>query len=217
MAGTLALAALSTPLITRAAAPPAAPAAGAPAAGPAGGGRGGGGLLGAAGGGRGGAAATPLPPALGGQQLSIVVGDPDLGKKFFNGSIGRCSSCHAVTDGATSKAENLAHIATKYTDPKTLQNNMILNRTGGWSQRTSKDITATATYKSGKKTSGYLSDLSDFQLTIHDDAGKETKIPIVNGDPKVTMVDRLQAHLDLLPKYQDDDIHNLTAYLVTLK
>jgi len=31
------------------------------------------------------------------------------------------------------------------------------------------------------------------------------------------LTDRLQAHLDLLAKYADNDIHNLTAYLVTLK
>jgi len=27
----------------------------------------------------------------------------------------------------------------------------------------------------------------------------------------------LQPHLDMLPTLKDDDIHNLTAYLVTLK
>jgi cytochrome c oxidase cbb3-type subunit 3 len=33
----------------------------------------------------------------------------------------------------------------------------------------------------------------------------------------VEMHDPLQAHIDMLTKYTDTDIHNLTAYLVTLK
>jgi cytochrome c oxidase cbb3-type subunit 3 len=38
------------------------------------------------------------------------------------------------------------------------------------------------------------------------------------GDvPWVEVVDPVQPHRDLLPKYRDDEIHDLTAYLVTLK
>ena len=35
--------------------------------------------------------------------------------------------------------------------------------------------------------------------------------------PKVDLDDPLKAHYDMLPKYTDADMHNLTAYLVTLK
>ena len=34
---------------------------------------------------------------------------------------------------------------------------------------------------------------------------------------KVEIEDKLAGHRALLPKYSDADIHNLTAYLVTLK
>jgi cytochrome c oxidase cbb3-type subunit 3 len=38
------------------------------------------------------------------------------------------------------------------------------------------------------------------------------------GDsPKIVIKDPLKAHKDLLPQYTDKDIHDLTAYLVTLK
>ena len=38
------------------------------------------------------------------------------------------------------------------------------------------------------------------------------------GDtPKVELKDPLQPHKDLLKVYKDSDIHNVTAYLVTLK
>jgi hypothetical protein len=157
------------------------------------------------------------PAALTGQQLSIVVGDPALGRTFFNGPTGRCSSCHSVVDGQPSAAANLAHIASKYPEPKTLQNMMLLNRDSGWSPRTSKDVSATITYQDGRTLTGYLSSVSDFKVVIHDDSGTETVVARADGEPRVALTDRLQHHLDLLPKYSDNDIHNLTAYLVTLK
>jgi cytochrome c oxidase cbb3-type subunit 3 len=167
------------------------------------------------GGGRG--ARPGLPAALAGQQLSIVVGDPALGKTFFNGPIGRCSSCHSVVDGQPGAAANLAHIASKYPDPKALQNNMLLNRDSSWSPRMDKNVTATITYQDGRTLKGYLSSVSDFKVVIRDDNGTETVVARADGQPRVALTDRLQHHLDLLPKYSDNDIHNLTAYLVTLK
>ena len=166
----------------------------------------------------GGRAARPgLPAALAGQQLSIVVGDPALGKTFFNGPIGRCSSCHSVGDGQPSTAANLAHIASKYPDPKALQNNMVLNRDSSWSPRMDKNVTATITYRDGRTQTGYLTSVSDFKVVIRDDDGTETVVARADGEPRVELTDRLQGHLDLLAKYSDNDIHNLTAYLVTLK
>ncbi len=158
-----------------------------------------------------------LPAALAGQQLSIVVGDPALGKTFFNGPVGRCSSCHAVVDGQPGAAANLAHVASKYPEPKTLQNAMLLNRDAGWSPRTNKDVAATITYRDGRTVKGYLSSVSDFKVVIRDDNDTETVIARADGEPRVVLTDRLQPHLDLLAKYSDNDIHNLTAYLVTLK
>jgi cytochrome c oxidase cbb3-type subunit 3 len=157
------------------------------------------------------------PAALTGQQLSIVVGDPALGKAFFVGPIGQCSSCHSVVEGQPSAAANLAHIASKYPEPKTLQNMMLLNRDSGWSPRTGTDVTATITYRDGRTLKGYLSSVSDFTVVIRDDRGTETVVARADGEPRVVLTDRLQQHLDLLEKYSDNDIHNLTAYLVTLK
>lgn len=176
------------------------------------------GFAAAQGGQRGGRGAHPgWPAALTGQQLSIVVGDPALGKAFFNGPIGQCSSCHSVVDGQPSDAANLAHIAGKYPEPKTLQNMMLLNRDSGWSPRTGKDVTATITFQDGRVLRGYLSSVSDFKVVIRDADGMETVVARADGEPRVVLTDRLQHHLDLLPKYTDNDIHNLTAYLVTLK
>ena len=65
--------------------------------------------------------------------------------------------------------------------------------------------------------SGYLDAVSDFKVAIRDDQGKQVVFERSDGEPKVALVDRLQAHVDLLQIYGDDDIHNLTAYLATLK
>jgi cytochrome c oxidase cbb3-type subunit III len=166
-------------------------------------------------GGQGGAAA--LPPALAGQQLSILVGDPKLGKRLFEGAIYTCSSCHSVQAGAAGPAANLAHIARKYPDPKALQNAMLINRGLNWSPRTNKDVAATITYSNGRSVKGYLTSVSDFKVVIRDEDGKETELTRHDGEPKVVLTDRLQHHLDLLARYQDSDMHDLTAYLATLK
>jgi len=171
----------------------------------------------AAGRGAGGRSGPPLPAALAGQQLSILVGDPELGKRFFEGPVGKCSTCHSVTEGQTSAAASLAHIATKYADPKAMQNAMLINRGLNWSPRTNRDVTATVSYADGRTLKGYLTSVSDFKVVIRDEAEVEKELPRKDGEPKVVLVDRLQHHLDLLASYRDNDIHNLTAYLATFK
>lgn len=148
----------------------------------------------------------------------VLVGDAAAGKAFFNGPVGRCNTCHAVTPGTASPASNLAAVAAKYPDPKTLQNAMILpDRRFYWSPANTKDINATVTYRDGRTVKGFLSSVSDFKVIIRDDAGKETVLERQSGEPKVALQDRLQHHLDLLGVYKDNTIHDLTAYLATLK
>jgi cytochrome c oxidase cbb3-type subunit 3 len=158
----------------------------------------------------------PLPAALAGQNLSIVVGDATQGRKYFNGPVGKCATCHSVEETRPSPAANLAHIASKYPDPKDLQDNMLLMSRPS-SPESDKTVSVVVTFKDGRTMSGYLSSVSDFKVAFRDDANKETIIAREDGEPRVTLTDRLQTHIDLLQHYQDDDIHNLTAYLVTLK
>ena len=76
---------------------------------------------------------------------------------------------------------------------------------------------ATVTLPSGETFSGVLLRLTDFDVTIRDDGGKQLSWLRHANVPKVQVTDPLQGHIDLLPKYQDSDIHDLTAYLATLK
>ena len=147
----------------------------------------------------------------------VLVGDPAVGKAFFNGPVGRCNTCHAVEPGESSAAASLAHIARKYPDARILQNNMLLNRVFFWSPALSEDVTATISYRDGRSYAGFLSSVSDFKVIIRDKAGAETTFTLSKGEPRVVLKDRLQHHLDLLVIYRDADIHHLTAYLATLK
>ena len=65
--------------------------------------------------------------------------------------------------------------------------------------------------------SGTVDHIDDFNVSLRDSAGEYRSFSR-NGDvPKIELTDPLKAHRDLLPKYTDADIHNVTAYLVTLK
>jgi cytochrome c oxidase cbb3-type subunit III len=148
----------------------------------------------------------------------VLVGDASAGKAFFDGDIGRCHHCHAVNADTQRSAADLSAIGAKYPDPKALQNAMVLpGRRWYWSPANSRDVTATLRFRDGRKVFGYLSSVSDFKVVIRDDAGQEQSFPRADGEPRVELQDRLQAHLDLLRRYKDNDIHDLTAYLATLR
>jgi len=57
--------------------------------------------------------------------------------------------------------------------------------------------------------------MDDFNLSVIDGAGNYRSWP--RESIKVELDDRLAGHRQLLEKYTDTDMHNLTAYLVTLK
>jgi len=148
-----------------------------------------------------------------GFKVSIVVGDPKAGEAFFNGA-GRCGTCHSVTG-------DLRAIGAKY-DPVTLQGRMVVPRgrggyPGSGDRGADRPLQATVTPPSGPPVAGDVLYLSDFYVTLRDASGKRHTIARRGDRPKVEITDPLQAHLDLLLTLTDKDMHNLTAYLLTLK
>jgi hypothetical protein len=147
--------------------------------------------------------------------INILVGDAQAGKTYFNGS-GRCGSCHSVTG-------DFAAIGGKY-DPKTLQN-LVVSGGGGWLGFGPRSVdpshlpptTVTVTLASGQKFEGKLARLSAFAVSLTDGDNVYRSFTINGGMPKVEVHDPLQAHIDMLPTLKDGDIHNLTAYLVTVR
>jgi mono/diheme cytochrome c family protein len=141
--------------------------------------------------------------------LNIVTGDPKAGMDYFNGA-GKCSSCHSVTG-------DLQKIAAKY-DPVTLQTKM-LQPDDHWTEagKTVSAISITVTLPSGASFTGTPTYLDDFTVSLRDADGAYHSFKRTNDGPRVEVHNRLQPHLDQLLHYSDADIHNLTAYLVTLK
>jgi cytochrome c oxidase cbb3-type subunit III len=148
-------------------------------------------------------------------QLQFVMsGNAQAGEAYFNGA-GGCNKCHSPTG-------DLKGIGSRRDGP-TLQALIAFGVVGGGRgrgepagvSRTARR--ATVTLASGETFSGVLIRLTDFDVTIRDDAGKQLSWLRNANVPKVQVTDPLQGHIDLLAKYKDSDIHDLAAYLATLK
>ncbi|HZR25631.1 MAG TPA: cytochrome c [Vicinamibacterales bacterium] len=134
--------------------------------------------------------------------LDILVGDRAAGETFFNGA-GRCATCHSTTG-------DLRAIGAKY-EPAALQGRIVMPR----SRATA--VKATVTVGSESFT-GTLVRLTDFDVVVSDPVSGDTRSWLRNGDsPKVVVKDPIQAHVDMLMKWTDDDLHNVTAFLAGVK
>ena len=145
--------------------------------------------------------------------LDVVTGDPKKGEAYFNAA-GTCGTCHSVTG-------DLKGIGARY-EPMALQQIWLQPRRTGRGGRgaatpSRSATTVTVTLPSGEKFSGTLDRIDDFVVSLRDEAGTYRSFARDGATPKVEVRDPLQAHRDLLAKYTDADIHNVTAYLASLK
>ncbi len=137
--------------------------------------------------------------------VNPLVGDAKAGEAYFNGA-GKCASCHSASG-------DMAGIATKYPDPRALQAAMV----SGEKKAEYPWKTVTVTLPNGQSVAGRLDQIDDFLVSLTDANGNYHSYVRHGAAPKIVVKDPLQPHLDMLPNLKDDDIHNLTAYLVTLK
>ena len=141
-----------------------------------------------------------------------LVGDAKAGEAYFNGP-GKCTTCHSVSG-------DLAGIGAKYTDVRALQGVMLSGEGVGRDPASALSKvrkTVTVTLRNGQTVEGRLDQIDDFIVSLTDVDGNYHSYPRHGDSPKVVVKDPLQPHLDMLRTSKDDDIHNLTAYLVTLK
>lgn len=145
------------------------------------------------------------------QRLQVVTGDPKAGEASFQK---QCAKCHSPTG-------DLAHVGSKYTADN-LQNRMVwpaggrgggVPGEGGEGGGGRKDVTVTQA--SGAVIKGRLKQIDDFNVSLVDSEGRFHSFS--RDLVKVEVQDRLAAHRELLAHLTDADMHNLTAYLVTLK
>jgi len=151
----------------------------------------------------------------GGVRMSeVLVGDANAGQQYFNGA-GGCNKCHSPTG-------DLKGVAAKY-DVATLQERIVMPRTGrggfgrGASAPNPTSPYATVTLPSGETIKGQPVIVTDFYVTLRLADGSTKTWARNHGVPKVEITDPLQAHVDIMMRLNDTDMHNLTAYLATLK
>lgn len=149
-----------------------------------------------------------MPPSVGQEPPSILVGDARAGQAYFDA---KCTGCH-------SPSGDLKGIATRIPDPKALQNRWVA---GGGGRRGSSSgahpVTVTVTQPSGEKVEGRLVRIDDFSVSLALADGTVHTFRRDGDSPKVEVHDPLKAHRDLLSGYTDQAMHDVTAYLVTLK
>jgi len=138
---------------------------------------------------------------------AIVVGNAVEGAAFFNGE-GKCNSCHNPN-------KDFKGIGARY-DPYVLQGR-IMNPRGGRGGPPIKPSTVKVTPPTGQTVAGRLVTINDFSVTLIDGLGNRRTFERDNEVPKVEITDPYQAHLSNFLKMTDKHMHDLTAYLVTLK
>jgi len=133
-----------------------------------------------------------------GSEDHLLTGNAAAGKAFFEGT-GGCGTCHSPTG-------DLAGIARRY-PAAVLQARFLYPK--------ATKITVTVTDSSGARHTGTLSALTNYDVSLIDDDGWYHSWPV--DTVKVDVKDTLSAHRALLGKYTDTDMHNMLAYLETLK
>ena len=129
----------------------------------------------------------------------LQTGNAEAGKLYFNGG-GGCVKCH-------SPRGDLAGVATRF-EGLQLEERMLYP---GRSART----TVTVTLRSGRKITGSLAYRDEFTIGMKEQDGTYRSWPTENV--KYTIDSPAEAHVKLFSRYTDDDIHNLMAYIQTLR
>lgn len=146
--------------------------------------------------------------ALGGGRRSVdasdlATGNASAGRAYFNGA-GGCSGCHSTTG-------DLEGIATRYRGLALLER-MLYPTAGRPAPARPK---ATVTLASGETISGTLASQDEFTIVIRDASGDRQMFEKKLVQYKID--DPMSAHFDQLGKYTDADMHNVYAFLDTLK
>ncbi len=143
----------------------------------------------------------------------VLVGDAKAGEAYFNGE-GRCATCHAPTG-------DLAGYGKRF-PPIEIQQRFVFPNTAGGRGRgraagpSRQQVTVTVTPPNGTAVTGALVSMDDFHVAMRDSTGEYrswTRTPAM----KVVKNDPLAAHVELLDRITDKQMHDVVAYLETFK
>jgi mono/diheme cytochrome c family protein len=142
----------------------------------------------------------------------VLVGDAKAGEAYFNGE-GRCATCHSTTG-------DLAGYGKRF-QPVDIQQRFVFPNTAGRGRGRAagpsrQQVTATVTLPDGTTSSGALVSMDDFHVALRTTTGEYrswTRTPAM----KIVKTDPLAAHVELLDRLTDKAMHDVVAYLETLK
>jgi len=157
-------------------------------------------------------------PPLAAPPPDVLVGDATAGRAYF---AAKCSACHSATG-------DLQGIASKTLDTKTLQNLWVSGGVGGrgggrqgggmpGGMPPASAPVVTVTLAPREKIEGRLVRIDDFIVTLAQPDGTVRSFRRDGDRPSVEMRDPLAGHKALLPVLTDKDMHDVTAFLATLK
>jgi cytochrome c oxidase cbb3-type subunit 3 len=127
----------------------------------------------------------------------LLVGDAGRGAQYFRA---HCTGCHSISG-------DLAHVATRY-KPFDLQTRIAFPA--------GRKARVTVTEPSGITVEGDEIYADEFYVTLRDKT-RLTHTYKRNSDVKITIVDPLTEHERLLKSYTDENVHDVFAYLESLK
>jgi len=146
----------------------------------------------------------------------VLVGDAVAGRTYFEA---RCSTCH-------SSAGDLNGIAARAGDPRELQNLWVSGGGGGGRGRggrggrgndAGRSATVTVTRAGAAPIEGRLVRIDDFTVTLVLEDGTRQTFVRSGNVPAIQIHDPADAHRALVRALADTDMHNVTAYLWSLK
>jgi cytochrome c oxidase cbb3-type subunit 3 len=149
--------------------------------------------------------------AIGGGRRTVDVedlqtGNADAGRRYFNGA-GGCVKCHSLDS-------DFATVASRY-EGWALLPRMLYPGSGRGTQAPPTPPTLTVTTRTGQTVTGKLDYRDEFTISLIDADGWtrswSTDAVKISGD------EPLSAHIAQLPKYTDGDMHDVFAYLQTLR
>jgi cytochrome c oxidase cbb3-type subunit 3 len=149
------------------------------------------------------------PGAIDPSTLNVLIGKASAGEAYFKS---KCASCHSTTG-------DLKGIGAMYDDPRTLQNTWVSGGGGGGrgGRGGGKPNAVIVTLANGEKVEGTLVRKDDFIVTLMQKDGSRRSIARDGDVPKVEVHDPYEAHKKLVPTLTDNDMHDVTAFLATVK
>lgn len=135
-------------------------------------------------------------------EADLMTGNAEAGRVYFASA---CTKCHSATG-------DLAGIAKRFQGLQLLQRMLYPGSGGGGPARRPSVVVTTP---SGETIRGTLAYRDEFVIALTDANGWYRSWP--TRQVTFTVDDPLSAHIDQLGKYTDSDMHDVLAYLRTLR